>query len=78
MISYLALLASIALAKDQSGNIPGNLYPDDFDFSSIDPALPNMQENLFPPNDKMWRGSTVESDITFDPAYFQETYGVPL
>ena len=26
----------------------------------------------------MWRGSTLESDITFDPAYFEETYGVPL
>ena len=77
MIYLTPLLLTVALAQIAELE-PANLYPDNYDFNSIDPWLPNMQKDLMPPNDKMWRGSTIESDITYDPSYFKDTYGVPL
>ena len=41
MISFSTLLATLAVAE--AGQLePGYLYPDGFDFSTIDPWLPNM------------------------------------
>ena len=77
MISLTSLFLAVTLAQVAELE-PANLYPDNYDFDSIDRWLPNMQKDLKPPNDKMWRGSTVESDISYDPSYFEDTYGVPL
>ena len=58
----------------------------DLDISTgdVDHILPNMQEGLLPPNEKIWRGSTIaaaleESDwYGTDPNLFEEMYDVPL
>ena len=52
--------------------------------TEVDPTLLNMREGLLPPDGKIWRGSTIDSNLEVsswsgtDPNYFEEEYGVPI
>ena len=80
MIKYLALLSTLAAAMtlEQEEEEFEPLYPEGYDISNIDPWLPNMQPDLKPPNGKIWRGATIDKDVSRNPDYFEDFYGVPL